>query len=96
MTITVSGTETGAGTRPTFDSLNPITGDVVATHPVHSAEDVAVAVLPAGEHAVGGEGRRLTQTPPIIDYLDALHPEPKLVPPDADDAPGLWNVHAPG
>lgn len=30
--------------RPTFDSLNPNTGDVVASHPVHDASDVAVAV----------------------------------------------------
>lgn len=30
--------------RPTFDSLNPNTGDVVASHPVHDASDVAAAV----------------------------------------------------
>lgn len=36
----------------TFDSLSPITGDVVASHPVHSAEDVAAAVLRAKEEAV--------------------------------------------
>jgi acyl-CoA reductase-like NAD-dependent aldehyde dehydrogenase len=36
----------------TFDSFNPVTGDVVAAHPVHSAEDVAAAVLQAREHAV--------------------------------------------
>ena len=37
--------------QQTFDSLSPITGDVVATHPVHSAEDVAAAVLRAREEA---------------------------------------------
>ncbi|EFQ82269.1 aldehyde dehydrogenase (NAD) family protein [Aeromicrobium marinum DSM 15272] len=29
---------------PTFDSLNPANGDVVGTHPIHSAEDVDAAV----------------------------------------------------
>jgi acyl-CoA reductase-like NAD-dependent aldehyde dehydrogenase len=43
MTVTDSGT--------TFDSLNPITGDVVATHPVHSEEDVRAAVARAREAA---------------------------------------------
>ena len=28
------------GTQETFDSLSPVTGDVVGTQPVHSAEDV--------------------------------------------------------
>ncbi|HEX3648360.1 MAG TPA: aldehyde dehydrogenase family protein [Pseudonocardiaceae bacterium] len=36
--------DTSAQPSPTFDSLNPNTGDVVATHPVHSAADVAAAV----------------------------------------------------
>ncbi|GEP34929.1 aldehyde dehydrogenase [Nocardioides szechwanensis] len=35
----------------TFDSLNPITGDVVGTHPVHSAADVEAAVASAREAA---------------------------------------------
>ncbi len=38
-------------TRPTFDSLNPITGDVVASHPVHNEEEVRVAVERAKEAA---------------------------------------------
>ena len=33
-----------ADTQETFDSLSPITGDVVGTWPVHSAEDVTAAV----------------------------------------------------
>ena len=38
-------------TRGTFDSLNPITGDVVATHPVHSEEEVRAAVARARDAA---------------------------------------------
>jgi acyl-CoA reductase-like NAD-dependent aldehyde dehydrogenase len=38
-------------TRATFDSLNPITGDVVATHPVHGEEEVREAVARAQEAA---------------------------------------------
>ncbi len=38
-------------TRATFDSLNPITGDVVATHPVHGEEEVREAVARAKEAA---------------------------------------------
>jgi len=38
-------------TRPTFDSLNPITGDVVATHPVHGDEEVREAVARARDEA---------------------------------------------
>jgi acyl-CoA reductase-like NAD-dependent aldehyde dehydrogenase len=37
--------------RTTFDSLNPITGDVVATHPVHGEEEVRAAVERAREAA---------------------------------------------
>ena len=40
-----------ADTRETFDSLSPITGDVVGTWPVHSAEDVEAAVGRAREGA---------------------------------------------
>ncbi|HEX5120602.1 MAG TPA: aldehyde dehydrogenase family protein [Pseudonocardiaceae bacterium] len=36
--------DTSAQPSPTFDSLDPNTGDVVASHPVHSAADVAAAV----------------------------------------------------
>ncbi|MDP2773051.1 MAG: aldehyde dehydrogenase family protein, partial [Nocardioides sp.] len=35
----------------TFESLNPITGDVVGTHPIHSAADVEAAVVRAREAA---------------------------------------------
>ncbi|WP_139977958.1 aldehyde dehydrogenase family protein [Nocardioides litoris] len=41
-----------AGPAATFDSLNPITGDVVAAHPVHSEEEVRAAVARAREEAV--------------------------------------------
>ncbi|HKN96181.1 MAG TPA: aldehyde dehydrogenase family protein [Pseudonocardiaceae bacterium] len=36
--------DTSAQPSPKFDSLNPNTGDVVASHPVHGAADVAAAV----------------------------------------------------
>ncbi len=39
------------GARETFDSLSPITGDVVGTHPVHTAEEVEAAVARAHEAA---------------------------------------------
>ncbi|MGI9083726.1 MAG: aldehyde dehydrogenase family protein [Aeromicrobium sp.] len=53
---------TGDTSTPTFDSLDPATGDVVASYPIHSAEDVDAAVARArGEVAwwqgVGFEGR---------------------------------------
>ena len=40
-----------AGTGSTFESLNPATGDVVGTHPVHSEEEVRAAVARAREAA---------------------------------------------
>jgi acyl-CoA reductase-like NAD-dependent aldehyde dehydrogenase len=53
---------TGNRSMPTFDSLNPATGDVVGRYPVHSAEDVDAAVARAREAAgwwqeLGFEGR---------------------------------------
>jgi acyl-CoA reductase-like NAD-dependent aldehyde dehydrogenase len=42
---------TVTATRATFDSLNPITGDVVASHPVHGEEEVRAAVERAREAA---------------------------------------------
>ncbi len=39
------------GTQETFDSLSPITGDVVGTWPVHSSADVQAAVQRAREGA---------------------------------------------
>ena len=46
-------TDTAAAptTRETFDSLNPRTGDVVGTHPVHTAAEVDEAVARAREAA---------------------------------------------
>ena len=54
---------TDSKSHETFDSLNPATGDVVGTHPVHSAEDVDVAVERAREasewwQSLGFDGRR--------------------------------------
>ena len=40
-----------ADERETFDSLSPVNGDVVGTHPVHTAEDVQAAVSRAHEAA---------------------------------------------
>jgi acyl-CoA reductase-like NAD-dependent aldehyde dehydrogenase len=40
-----------AASRETFDSLNPRTGDIVGTHPVHTAEEVAATVARAKEAA---------------------------------------------
>jgi acyl-CoA reductase-like NAD-dependent aldehyde dehydrogenase len=51
MTTDVSP-DTEAASAQTFDSLSPRTGDVVGTHPVHSAEDVAATVARAREAAV--------------------------------------------
>ncbi|CAN5426032.1 aldehyde dehydrogenase family protein [soil metagenome] len=42
---------TETGEPATFDSLSPITGDVVSTHPIHSDEDVRAAVARAKEEA---------------------------------------------
>src|SRR5680860_267008 len=42
---------TTADTQETFDSLSPVTGDVVGTWPVHSSEDVTAAVERAREGA---------------------------------------------
>ena len=44
-------TPPAAHTQETFDSLSPITGDVVGTWPVHSDEDVQAAVVRAREGA---------------------------------------------
>ncbi|MCW2882976.1 MAG: putative aldehyde dehydrogenase [Sphaerisporangium sp.] len=57
----------------TFDSLNPATGVVVGTHPLHDAEAVGAAVESAGEAArwwaeLGFEGRRRR----LLDYKAVL------------------------
>lgn len=45
MTATIESDTTAEGApRDTFDSLNPATGDVVGTFPVHTREDVEAAV----------------------------------------------------
>ncbi len=45
-------TPTTTATAETFDSLSPVTGDVVGTWPVHSAADVTAAVERAREGAL--------------------------------------------
>ncbi|MCY7396467.1 MAG: aldehyde dehydrogenase family protein [Nocardioides sp.] len=42
--------------RDTFDSLNPATGVVVGTHPVHTADDVQAAVTRARDEAAWWSG----------------------------------------
>jgi acyl-CoA reductase-like NAD-dependent aldehyde dehydrogenase len=44
-------TATQTPVQATFDSLDPRTGDVVGTHPVHTAADVDAAVARAGDAA---------------------------------------------
>jgi aldehyde dehydrogenase (NAD+) len=52
MTITEHNLEQGAGSRPTtFDSVNPRTGDVVETYPIHGEAEVGAAVATAREAA---------------------------------------------
>ncbi|MCW2757964.1 MAG: aldehyde dehydrogenase, partial [Nocardioidaceae bacterium] len=52
MTVTDEArTTTEPEGRPTFDSLNPRTGDVVASHPVRSAAEVQAAVARGREAA---------------------------------------------
>ena len=51
MTQLEERTTQAAGDRRTFDSLDPATGDVVGTHPVHTEADVRAAVARAREEA---------------------------------------------
>jgi aldehyde dehydrogenase (NAD+) len=52
MTITEKALDQGADARPaTFDSINPRTGDVVETYPIHDEAAVAAAVARAREAA---------------------------------------------
>ncbi|MET0930054.1 MAG: aldehyde dehydrogenase family protein [Aeromicrobium sp.] len=51
MTATLEPTATSDAPTPTFDSLNPATGDVVGTHPIASKADVDAAVARAREAA---------------------------------------------
>lgn len=51
MTQTEHRTEPAAEHVGTFDSLNPTTGDVVGTHPIHTEADVREAVARAREAA---------------------------------------------
>jgi acyl-CoA reductase-like NAD-dependent aldehyde dehydrogenase len=76
-----------ADTQETFDSLSPITGDVVGTWPVHSAEDVQAAVARAREGATWWSGltyderaERLTawagvMTRRVAQLADVVHQE---------------------
>ncbi|GII75116.1 aldehyde dehydrogenase [Sphaerisporangium rufum] len=62
-----------AAGRASFDSVNPATGAVVGTHPVHDAEAVGAAVAAAGEAAgwwagLGFDGRRRV----LLDYKAVL------------------------
>ena len=47
--------------RPTFESLDPRTGDVVGTHPVHTAEEVRAVGRPRPRGG-GVVGRRCPST----------------------------------
>jgi aldehyde dehydrogenase (NAD+) len=48
MTATIDTPDTAEqAPRPTFESLDPATGDVVGVHPIHSAEEVDAAVARA-------------------------------------------------
>lgn len=64
MTTTADAPVEAAAERPaTFDSLDPRTGDVVGTYPIHSAADVEAAVARARASAawwagLGFEGRK--------------------------------------
>ncbi|MBO9520767.1 MAG: aldehyde dehydrogenase family protein [Nocardioidaceae bacterium] len=49
--MTITEPSPTAAAAPTFDSLNPRTGEVVATHAVHSEADVRAAVARAREAA---------------------------------------------
>lgn len=55
--------EASSDDRATFDSLNPATGDVIGTHPIHTREDVDAAVARARDasawwQAIGFDGRK--------------------------------------
>ncbi|WP_278256771.1 aldehyde dehydrogenase family protein [Nocardioides convexus] len=56
-------TSTEAPAATTFDSLNPATGEVVGTHPIHDAAQVRAAVDTARKEAerwraLGFDGRK--------------------------------------
>ena len=52
MTVTKETAAPGAASSgPTFESLNPATGDVVGVHPIHTKADVDAAVQRAREAA---------------------------------------------
>src|SRR5688572_28888327 len=57
MTSDVQGPQAAREAIPdTFDSLSPVTGDVVGTHPVHTAAEVEAKVARAHEAAVWWAG----------------------------------------
>jgi aldehyde dehydrogenase (NAD+) len=51
MTLTDDAPQATGSRPPTFDSLNPRTGDVVETYPIHGETEVRAAVARAGEAA---------------------------------------------
>ena len=89
MTQTEDQTDTGAtGTAPaTFDSLNPATGDVVGTHPVHTEAEVRAAVDAGprgGRLVVGAVLRRARGAADLVEGRD----DPPGRPARRPDAPG--------
>lgn len=64
MTATIEpDVQSAEGPQPTFDSLNPATGDVVGTHPIDGKEQVDAAVAAAREasrwwQGLGFDGRK--------------------------------------
>jgi aldehyde dehydrogenase (NAD+) len=55
--------ETASGQQSTFDLLNPATGEVVGTYPIHTAEDIAAKLAQAREAqkwwaGLGFDGRK--------------------------------------
>ncbi len=55
-----------AAGQETFDSLSPVTGDVVGTWPVHTAEDVEAAVVRARDAATYWSGLSFDQRAEIL------------------------------
>ena len=82
-----AGRNGSVASTDTFDSLNPATGEVVASHPVHGASDVEAAVARAREAArwwaglgFAGRARRLaawagTITRRLPELVDVVHEE---------------------
>lgn len=69
MTITE---DTGTRTAATFDSLNPRTGEVVASHPIHSEADVAAAVERARNASVWWSGLTFAERKTLLTAWKSL------------------------